>query len=291
MPKLIKPEILNHYQQSQTTLARCLRIERRDGKIIAFTEHDQDLVMDDITYQSAVGYTPTAISMQDKGAVNTVDIEGILNVAGVCREEIAAGCFDNACIFVFEVNYENLTQGILPLMSGFWGECQLHENHYVTEFRSLSQVLQQTVGELYSTHCRAQLGDARCSVKLNAFALEGTVSAIKNAHKFTAQGFDQSHQYFQYGLITWQQGKNAGLSMEIQSFQPGKQQNQNVEEISNSIFQLVQPMPYLIEVGDIFQVVPGCDKSLTMCQERFNNVVNFRGEPFIPGIDRMLKTP
>jgi uncharacterized phage protein (TIGR02218 family) len=291
MPRYITPGLLNHYQQSQTTLARCLRIERQDGKVVAFTEHGVDLLIDSINYQSAAGYTPTAISMQDKGNINTVDVEGILHVAGVSREDIAAGLFDGARIFVFEVNYENISQGILPLMSGFWGECQLYDNHYVTEFKSLSQVLQQTLGELYSTHCRAQLGDTCCGVKLDAFALEGTVTVIKNAHEFTAQAFDQPHQYFQYGLITWQQGNNACLSMEIQSFHSSKPQNEQAEEIPNSTFQLVQPMPDSIEIGDIFQAVPGCNKSFTMCKARFNNVVNFRGEPFIPGIDRMLKTP
>jgi uncharacterized phage protein (TIGR02218 family) len=291
MSKSLTSELLNHYYQPQTTIARCLRIERRDGVMIALTDHDADLMIDEICYQSAVGYTPTAVSMQDRGVVNTIDVEGILSVAGVSREDIAAGLFDHAQIFIFEVNYEAISQGILPLMSGFWGECQLHNNHYVTEFKSLSQVLQQTVGELYSTHCRAQLGDKRCGLNLAEFALEGVVATIENHGQFTAEGFNQPFNYFQYGLITWQQGSNAGLSMEIQSFQSGKQQNENAEETLCGEFQLVQPMPYPIEVDDIFLLTPGCDKSLAMCKARFNNVVNFRGEPFIPGIDQMLKTP
>ena len=292
MPKLLSPELLQHYQQAQTTLTRCLRIERTNGKIVALTEHDHNLTIDDITYQSAVGYTPSAISMQQEGAVNTVDIEGILSVAGVTRADIAAGLFDQARIFVFEVNYEEVSQGILPLISGFWGECQLHDHHYVTEFNSLSQVLQQSVGELYSTHCRAQLGDKRCGIHLAAWMGEGVVATVKNNRQFTAAGFDQPAHYFQYGLITWQQGNNMGLSMEIQSFQRAdKAENQAEPDNRGGTFQLVQPMPYAIEMGDMFQVTPGCDKSLTMCQNRFHNVVNFRGEPLIPGIDHMLKIP
>jgi len=293
MAKSIQYGLLQHYQKSQTTLARCLRIERQDGKVIAFTEHDVDINMDGVNYQSAAGYTPTAISIQDKGRVNTVDVEGILSIAGVSRDDIAAGLFDGAKLFVFEVNYEDVSQGILPLMSGFWGECQLQDNHYVTEFNSLSQVLQQTVGELYSTHCRAQLGDKRCGIQLAQLTYEGVVAEVHAnlPNQFMAAGFDQADQYFQYGMVTWQQGSNAGLSMEIQSFQAVKQQDATEEESYCSIFQLVQPMPYAIQVGDIFSMIPGCDKSLTMCKARFNNVVNFRGEPFIPGIDHMLKTP
>ena len=54
MPKSVASELLNHYQQLQTTLARCLRIERKDGKIIALTEHDVDLLIDGMCYQSAI---------------------------------------------------------------------------------------------------------------------------------------------------------------------------------------------------------------------------------------------
>lgn len=292
MPKFLTPELAKHYQQPQTTLARCLRVERQDGKIIALTEHDVDLTIHGITYQSAIGYVPTAISMQSDG-INTVDVEGILNIAGVSKADIAAGLFAGAKLFIFEVNYEDLSQGSLPLMSGFWGECQLHDNHYVTEFKSLSQRLEQPIGELYSTHCRAQLGDQRCGVNLSGWIVAGVVSEVNTAlpHQFMATGFDQPRNYFQYGLMTWQQGNNVGLSMEIQSFQSIKLQNEKAEETLCGEFQLVQPMPYTIEVGSLFVVTPGCDQSLAMCQARFNNVVNFRGEPFIPGIDRLLKTP
>lgn len=282
MPKPLNTELLAHYHQSQTTLTRCLRIERRDGKIIALTDHDQDLVIENIHYQSAVGYTPTAISAHDQGAVNSVDVEGILSVAGVSRDDISSGLFDGAKIFVFEVNHEDLSQGILPLMSGFWGECQLHDHHYVTEFRSLSEALQQTIGDLYSTTCRAQLGDKHCAVNLDTLAMEGVVTHVEknNRGQFRTAGFDQPNDDFQYGVITWKQGKNTDLSMEIKSFIPESQQ-----------FQLAQAMPYAIEVGDIFAVVPGCDKTLSTCKNRFHNVMNFRGEPFIPGLDKMLRVP
>lgn len=57
MSKPLTSALLDHYQQLQTTLARCLRIERQDGKIIALTEHDVDLMIEGINYQSAAGYS------------------------------------------------------------------------------------------------------------------------------------------------------------------------------------------------------------------------------------------
>jgi hypothetical protein len=34
--------------------------------------------------------------------------------------------------------------------------------------------------------------------------------------------------------------------------------------------------------GDNFVVYKGCDKTMTICQNRFSNLANFRGFPFVP---------
>ena len=40
-----------------------------------------------------------------------------------------------------------------------------------------------------------------------------------------------------------------------------------------------------IEVGDTFQLLPGCDKSFEQCKAKFDNSANFRGFPHLPGND------
>lgn len=49
--------------------------------------------------------------------------------------------------------------------------------------------------------------------------------------------------------------------------------------------QLAMPNP--IAPGDTFSAVEGCDKLLSTCKTRFNNVVNMRGFPYLPGRDRL----
>ena len=47
-----------------------------------------------------------------------------------------------------------------------------------------------------------------------------------------------------------------------------------------------------IQVGDELEIFPGCRKrNAEDCATKFNNIVNFRGEPFIPGQDDLLKVP
>jgi len=91
-----------------------------------------------------------------------------------------------------------------------------------------------------------------------------------------------SSGYFDYGTITFNSvadggGLNAGLSMEIKSYAPGQ-------------ITLQLPMPYQCVIGDKFTIVAGCGKSLISdCQTKFDNVIRFGGQPYLPGIDRVLQ--
>lgn len=55
--------------------------------------------------------------------------------------------------------------------------------------------------------------------------------------------------------------------------------------------QLFTPMPRPIALGDQVRLVAGCDKTPETCQARFGNIVNFRGEPHIPGNDKVFSYP
>ena len=39
--------------------------------------------------------------------------------------------------------------------------------------------------------------------------------------------------------------------------------------------------------GNTVRVTAGCDKSLATCRDVFANVINFQGEPHVPGIDAL----
>jgi hypothetical protein len=44
-----------------------------------------------------------------------------------------------------------------------------------------------------------------------------------------------------------------------------------------------------LQVGDTYTMIPGCGKDIQVdCLLRWNNVVNFRGVPWVPGTDFMV---
>ncbi|KJV58375.1 phage conserved hypothetical BR0599 family protein [Rickettsia felis str. Pedreira] len=52
-----------------------------------------------------------------------------------------------------------------------------------------------------------------------------------------------------------------------------------VKSFSNRLVTLVLPMPFVISTGDEFTIIAGCDKASRTCIVKFNNIINFRGEP------------
>ena len=54
---------------------------------------------------------------------------------------------------------------------------------------------------------------------------------------------------------------------------------------SPATLELWQPMAQPIAPGDTFIVTAGCDKRFATCRAKFDNAVNFRGFPHIPGND------
>jgi uncharacterized phage protein (TIGR02218 family) len=63
-----------------------------------------------------------------------------------------------------------------------------------------------------------------------------------------------------------------------------------VRDFSAKRFGLFLPMPNTIALGDSFTVSAGCDKQFDTCISRFSNAINFRGEPHVPGTDKLLET-
>ncbi len=86
--------------------------------------------------------------------------------------------------------------------------------------------------------------------------------------------------HFSLGRITWLTGNNIGLKEEIISYDGAGE------------FILFEPMFFSVEIGDTFDAFVGCDKHiLTGCRDKFDNVFNYGGFPFIPGNDLLFRTP
>ncbi len=275
--KTITPELAAHLAGEVTTLATCWKLTRRDGAVMGFTDHNKDILYLSVTYKAATGFTPTSIEAKDDFSVDNLDVEGMLDSASITEADVMAGKYDFAEIEIFTVNYEDLSQGRLWPKTGWLGEVTLKRGQFNVEVRGLSQKLSQNIGQVFSPSCRAVLGDNQCKISLAGHSVTTTVSTVTSSLVFSANALTQAAGHFSGGEVEWLTGANAGRKMEVKEF--GSKQ-----------VTLVLPMGSSIAVGNQFKIVAGCDKTFQTCKGKFNNVINFRGEPHIPGMDKILET-
>lgn len=280
--KEISAELEAHLAQEVTTLATCWKLTRRDSTVLGFADHDRDIVFDGVTYKAATGFTPSSIENTSSLAVDNLDVEGMISSSSITEADIFAGKYDFAEIEIFQLNYRDTTQGALKLRRGWLGEVSLNRQQFVAEVRGLAQRLSQTVGDLYSPSCRATLGDGRCKVNLASHTVTGSVTTAISSQEFKDSARTEAPGIFSFGTITFTGGENDGLAMEVKEYRYASGVGGH--------FLLALPLPYAIDAGDSYSLTKGCDKTITVCSGRFDNVVNFRGEPHVPGIDRMLET-
>ncbi len=275
--KNLSNDMLTHISGEVTTLATCWKITRRDSEVMAFTSHSEDIYFESTNYLAASGFNPTAILSSNSLAVDNMDVEGILSSESITEEDILAGKYDYAEVNIFMVNYSNIAHGAIKLKTGWIGEVKIENGSYTAEIRGLTQALSNKIGELYAPTCRAKLGDTRCKVNMASYTLSGSVTSATGNSEFTDNSRSEASGYFNAGVVTFTSGANSGLSGEVKEF-------------SGKKIKLALPMPYAIVAGNTFTIKAGCDKTFSTCINKFNNAVNFRGEPHVPGMDKILET-
>lgn len=278
--KPISSALQAHLDGELTTLAWLVKITRIDGAVKGFTTHDRDLVLGGVTYKADSAFTPSALQSSSGLATDNLEITGILDSSEIAAGDIEDGLYDHARIDIYACNWADLTQGTVQLRRGWLGEVALSGGRYTAEMRGLHDLLQRPVGNYYTAECRFDLGDSNCTINVAALTVTGAVTAVTDNANFADTSRSESTGLFNYGKLTWTGGANAGASMEVKNW-----------DNPTLTFTLWLPMANAIQIGDTYSVYPGCDKRFTTCQAKFNNIANFGGFPYVPGVGNILKYP
>ncbi|KQN19386.1 hypothetical protein ASE86_12925 [Sphingomonas sp. Leaf33] len=263
-------------EEPLTTLALCWRVERRDGITIGLTAHDRDLVLDGNLYRAAPGMTPSAIRRGDPGQVDTMDVAGALTSGAITEDDLLGGRWDAARVVVLAVDWTDPASRVV-LGDGVLGAIETTDGRFTAELRGSGATLDLPASETTAPECRAELGDRRCRVAMASRRQIAAVTGVGDdwvtfdTPPAVADGWTG-------GRICWLDGANSGLE-------------DGVAASDGTAVRISGAPRYRIAVGDRCVVTEGCDKSLATCAGRFDNAVNFRGEPFLPGIDLLTRYP
>lgn len=265
-------------------LARCWRIDRSDGVALGFTDHDCDLSFDGVVFEARSGLSAGAIEQSTGLSVDNTQAQGALRSDRIGEKDILAGRFDDASVQQWLVDWTDTDARIL-LFAGTLGEISAAAGGFEAELRGLSERLNHPVGRTYPSACDRALGDAKCGVDLEdpRYFAKAEVTGLSGKAGFVwapVASFDPA--WFVGGQVVWISGANAGLSARVRTDQG---------DGSARIAGLWTSPQAPIAVGDEFRIETGCDKRLATCRARFDNAVNFRGFPHIPGDDWVMAYP
>lgn len=259
-----------------TTLALCWRVERRDGVTIGLTDHDRDLIVDGLTHRAAPGMVPSAIQRSSGIDADTMQVAGALTSEAIAEVDLIAGRWDGARVVLFGVDWSG-GGGRVDLGEGRLGAVDLGDHGFTAELAGIATALERPVVEATAPECRAELGDARCRVAMAGRRRFARVIATDEA-VVTVDAEEPVADAYGNGLLRWFGSGNAGLDAAIAAS-------------AGATVTLRAAPPVAVAVGTLVELVEGCDKSLATCAGRFANAVNFRGEPYLPGMDLLTRYP
>lgn len=273
-----------HLQTGITTTCRAWALERMDGVVMGFTDHDGPLSFDGLTFRADTGLSALALQQTTGLAVDNTEALGALSDASICEADIEAGRYDGAEIRAWLVNWQDVRQRHLQFR-GTIGELRRSGGAFEAELRGLTEALNRPLGRVYQKPCSAVLGDRACGFDVDTpgYSKKLTPVEITDRRIFRFApfgGFDDG--WFQHGRLRVLGGAAEGLGGMIK---------RDAMDGAERVIELWHPLRAEIAVRDVLRLEAGCDKRAVTCRMKFQNFYNFQGFPDIPGDDWSITDP
>lgn len=250
------------------------QIKRIDKKIFYFNQSNQDIFFDGNKYLAA--YSKDLSINQDFKESN-LKFEAALMHEYINMQDILNGLYDNAVVYSFLVDFsiDVNQQKKMFLQRGLVTQVKIFDqDKFWFEVKGFSELVDCNINQRYSLNCRADFGDYRCGVDLTKYYYYGVISMVIGEKTFFDENCIFDDAYFENGSLVLLDSLYGNWRTKIQFY-------------FNKTFELYVPPHFALKKDIKFLAIPGCDKTIQMCGGRFKNAVNFRGEPFIPGLENI----
>ena len=250
-----------------------------DGTVLRYTSFDIDINYNSLTW-SAFGpvlsrsRTRTIIGVEvDTLSITIAPKDTDLIGSSTWLQAVCSGRLDGAEI-VLDQAYLSLELSVADTINKFVGKAaQLTINRHKIEMEVNSPLEGLNISmprNVYQDGCQHTLFDSGCGLVAASFAVSGSVGSSPTTRTFNT-ALAQDANYFSLGVLQFTSGALTGTKRTVALQQAG------------GAITLLSPLPVAPQTGDTFTIYPGCDKTKATCESvKFNNVVNFKGFPFIP---------
>ena len=228
------------------------------GIILRWTSADIDLTVGGNTYKSEVAISREKCKYTTGLETSTLDVTVSPNdtdneylVAGIpLRQAIRGGLFDGANVRLDWAYYELDMEfvGAILRFTGSVGDIDAYGiKAKLTVNSPLKKLDQEIPTGLYGAGCRFVLGDVRCGVNLESFAVSG-LAVSDSANGVVKTDISAETKSYDGGVLVHTSSDGAVFRRAIRTNTLGT-------------FSLRTPLPWAPETGDTIKVYPGCDHS------------------------------
>lgn len=286
MSRTLSAGVAAHLAGTAHKRASMLRLDLVDGTTLALTDHDFNIPFDlgdgSANYLSGTGILPSDLALSTGFDADDIEVVGPLVEGGslaageVTRTMVLGGRFDDATARFFQVNWES--PEAIKLLKGYVVLAEVEGSRFKLTINSEITRFQQEVGRTITAYCDADFGDTRCGYSPIADAV--TVTAVTDARSFTVTNPNtRAADFFNKGTVQFTSGDlNGTRKVEVFDW-----------SLAGEVV-LWTELPEAPEVGDALTITQGCGKTRADCLA-YDNVINFRGFPDVPGTDQVLRYP
>lgn len=265
-------------------MARAWSLRRGDGLVLGFTDHDRDLEFAGIRFQAETGMTARALALSTGLAPDNSEALGALSAQALTEADITAGRWDGAALSAWLVNWADPRQH-RQVFQGQLGEITRRGQAFGVELRGLAEALNRAQGRVFLQGCSAALGDGQCRVDLatEGYRVDLALIAQEGEALLRLPSLPgHAARWFERGRLTVLSGAAAGLWGQIKN---------DRDTGAERLVELWQGLRAPLRPGDHLRLEAGCDKRADTCRLKFDNMLNFRGFPNIPGEDWLMVLP
>jgi uncharacterized phage protein (TIGR02218 family) len=248
------------------------------GTVLRYTTWDSTLVVSGNTFLTGPpNFERTAIEEKLGMEVSTIELTISASATDLVNgvpilQAIAQGLFDGAVFRIDRLFMDStgVQIGTVIRFAGFIGPIdELSRSYAKITVNAGTELLQmQLPAVILQPGCTNTLFDARCGLIKASFAEANAVQAGSTVNKLISLSA-KADGYYDNGQIAFTSGANAGLVKAVKTY-AGQQ------------FTFNSPLPFVPNAGDSFTAYPGCDKTQATCTDKFSNLVNFEGFPYVP---------
>ncbi len=250
----------------------------RGGRNWYYTSYDQDINFNSVTYLSTPLRRGNIEATADLGK-NTMKVS-LSRRAAFVEQFIASSPTDNVELVITRLHFGDIETAVI--WRGRVTNVRFNEDGNQAEVtcQPLFTALRRPgLRRVYQATCPHVLYNAPCNVVQNSFGISGTLSTV-NGNIVQSGAFsvninpDFNDTWFVGGIITY----DNGLALD-RRFIVGH---------DNSTGTLTLNLPFSgVAAGVAVIAYPGCDHAVATCKNKFSNLNNYGGFPFIPSKNPM----